>query len=83
MSIITSYGNGKPAPPRGRGDLGHCAARDCKGEIVRHSLGCGMAVGRCTRCFASYELSGGGSPLERRSRLQRFLHEFISWREEN
>ncbi len=82
MSIITSYGNGKYGSVRGRGDLTTCTARECGGEIVRHSLGCGMAVGRCTRCFASYELSVNET-RQRRSGLRRFLHEIVSWREED
>lgn len=81
MSIITSYGNGKYAPPpRGRGDLANCTAKECRGEIVRHSLGCGIAVGRCTRCFTRYDLSRLSAPQEV-SALRRFLHEIVSWRE--
>jgi hypothetical protein len=82
MSTITSYGNGKYAPSRGRGDLAACTARGCGGEIVRHSLGCGMAVGRCPRCFASYELSAAET-RQSRSGFRRFLHEIVSWREED
>jgi hypothetical protein len=84
MSIITSYGNGKAAPPRD-GSV-HCTARDCTGEVVRHSLGCGMAVGRCTRCFARYELGSfvaRNRPAARPSAISRFLHEVVTWREED
>jgi hypothetical protein len=82
MSIITSYDNGKHSPPRGSAN--RCSGPDCGGEIVRHSLGCGMAVGRCTRCFARYELTRGGEVLSSRSSgLRRFLHEIVTWREED
>ena len=83
MSIITSYNNGKYAPSRGR--TSQCASRGCNGEVVRHSLGCGMAIGRCTRCFARYELSLSEAPRQtetRRSALSRLIHEFVTWRED-
>ena len=81
MSIITSYGSGQHAPPRG--DANRCSAPGCNGEIIRHSLGCGIAVGRCMRCFARYELSRGGDASSPRSVLRRFLHEIVTWREED
>jgi hypothetical protein len=84
MSIIISPGN-SPSLRGGRTDRENgCAIHGCDGEVVRHSLGCGIAVGRCTRCFARYELSSlttmrrdEASP----SRLRRLLHEIVTWRE--
>jgi hypothetical protein len=81
MSIVTSYGNGKYSARRGL--TSPCSAPGCRGEIVRHSLGCGLAVRRCTRCFARYELSRGGETTPRESGLRRFLHEIVTWREED
>lgn len=83
MSIITSHGNGRHAPSHGYAM--HCTSGDCSGEVVRHSLGCGMAVGRCTRCFARYKLLSIETPRQaepRRSWLSRLIHEFVTWREE-
>lgn len=87
MSIIISYGNNNPTPLGGRvGRESRCTSDECGGEVVRHSLGCGMAVGRCARCFARYELS---TPTTARrdeaapSGLRRLLHEIVTWREED
>jgi hypothetical protein len=87
MSIVISHGD-NDRTPRGRrtGRESRCTSDGCGGEVVRHSLGCGIAVGRCARCFARYELS---SPTTARrdetgpSGLRRLLHEIVTWREED
>lgn len=58
-----------------------CATPTCDGKVVRHSLGCGMAVGRCSRCFARHELSRDVTRPQ--SGLRRLVHELASWREED
>lgn len=87
MSIVISHGNNDPTPRGGpAGGDSRCTSDGCGGEVVRHSLGCGIAVGRCTRCFARYELS---SPTTARgdetgpSGLRRLLHDIVTWREED
>ena len=77
MTVHINNGNG--ASRRGRRVTARCAG--CGGEVVRHSLGCGMAVGRCTRCFARYELAAERDAP--RGRWSAFLHDMISWREED
>ena len=81
MSTITSYGNSEHSTPRAGSR--RCLTAGCEGEIVRHSLGCGLAVGRCTRCFARYELAGKGELPAPPTGLRRFLHEVVSWREDD
>jgi hypothetical protein len=81
MSIVTPHGDRKaaPGPPSG---IVRCTADGCGGIVVRHSIGCGMAVRRCERCFARYEyVSPAGAP--RRPALQRLLHELASWRDDD
>jgi hypothetical protein len=56
-----------------------CVVRGCGGTVVRHSLGAGQAVDRCTRCFRRYEVTGTEPSLH--TRLRRAFDEFISWRE--
>jgi hypothetical protein len=60
-----------------------CVVPSCRGTVVRHSLGGGQSIDRCTRCFRRYQLrrapSSNGSG---RSRLRRALDEFIAWRED-
>ena len=55
MSIIYPS-NGPIATARRYGSGGRCTVRGCDGEIARHSLGCGMATRRCTRCFKRYDV---------------------------
>jgi hypothetical protein len=56
-----------------------CLVRGCGGVVVRHSLGGGVAVHRCTRCFRRYQLR---SVREReRSLLRRMFDEFVSWKD--
>ena len=47
--------------------------------VVRHSLGGGVAVDRCTRCFRRYQLRSAAA--EPRGRLRRVLDEFVSWKD--
>jgi ribonuclease PH len=59
-----------------------CTASECGGKVVRHSLGAGQSVDRCTRCFRRYQTSAAlEEAVERRSRLRRMFDEFVTWRE--
>lgn len=57
-----------------------CIVHECGGMIVRHSLGGGQAVDRCTRCFRRYRVAERieASP---RGRLRRFIDDFVGWRD--
>ena len=57
-----------------------CVVEGCTGVVVRHSLGGGQSIDRCTRCFRRYELRAGASPPAK-SRLRRMLDEFASWQD--
>ena len=57
-----------------------CVVNGCGGVVVRHSLGGGQAVHRCTRCFRRYRAMGVAA-LEPKGRLRRFLDDFVAWRE--
>lgn len=57
-----------------------CVVHDCGGMIVRHSLGGGQAVDRCTRCFRRYRVAGRAAD-EPRGRLRRFIDDFVGWRD--
>jgi hypothetical protein len=54
-----------------------CVVEGCGGSIVRRSLGSGMAVHRCTRCFRRYRVRD----VAPQSRLRRFVTDFVSWRD--
>jgi hypothetical protein len=74
--------------PRGgrSGRQSRCTSDGCRGEVLRHSLGCGIAIGRCPRCFARYELSSLTTARRDEtgpSGLRRLLHEIVTWREED
>ena len=57
-----------------------CAAEGCGGKVIRHSLGNGQAVDRCTRCFRRYEVRAS-APVATRSRLRRVVDEIVNWRD--
>jgi hypothetical protein len=57
-----------------------CVVVGCGGTVVRHSLGAGMSVDRCTRCFRRYQVRRSVDPAMK-SRLQRFVHDFKTWRD--
>ena len=57
-----------------------CAFEGCGGKVVRHSLGNGQSVDRCTRCFRRYEVRAS-SMTEPRSRLRRVVDEIVNWRD--
>jgi hypothetical protein len=57
-----------------------CTVEGCGGKVVRHSLGSGQSVDRCTRCFRRYRTREGATAAQR-SRLRRMLDEFVGWRE--
>lgn len=82
MSIIYPS-NGPVASARRYGSGGRCTVRGCDGEIARHSLGCGMATRRCTRCFHRYDLAEAFETAPRQDGLRAFLRELVSWREED
>jgi len=56
-----------------------CLVPGCGGLVVRHSLGGGVAVHRCIRCFRRYQRRDARA--DARSRLRRMLDEFVSWKE--
>ena len=58
-----------------------CVVHDCGGMIVRHSLGAGQAVDRCTRCFRRYRVTETPPDEARRGRLRRFIDDFVGWRD--
>ena len=83
MSISISGENKSLMRRGGRAGQGvRCSTAGCDGEVVRHSLGCGMAVGRCSRCFARHELSSG-EPTPPQSGLRRLINEIVNWREDD
>lgn len=57
-----------------------CSAEGCGGKVVRHSLGNGQSVDRCTRCFRRYEVRGSAIASSR-ERLRRVVDEIVNWRE--
>ena len=57
-----------------------CVVHDCGGMIVRHSLGGGQAVDRCTRCFRRYRVAERAADVQR-GRLRRFIDDFVAWRD--
>jgi hypothetical protein len=80
MSIYIAGTSFRATPPNSF-TLLTCDTDGCGGIIVRHSLGCGLSVHRCTRCFRRYE--AGSTPPAQRGSLSRVLHEFLTWREED
>lgn len=59
----------------------NCVIDGCGGTIVRHSLGAGQSIDRCTRCFRRYQLRRETEQPEK-SRLRRMLDEFVSWKDD-
>ena len=57
-----------------------CLVPGCGGAVVRHSLGGGVAVDRCTRCFRRYEARDSAA-AQPRGGLRRLLEEFVSWQD--
>jgi hypothetical protein len=58
-----------------------CVVEGCGGAVVRHSLGAGQSIERCTRCFRRYQLRvEADRPNE--SRLRRMLDDFVNWQDE-
>ena len=57
-----------------------CIVPGCGGAVVRHSLGGGVAVDRCTRCFRRYEVRASVM-AQPRGGLRRLLDEFVSWQD--
>jgi transposase-like protein len=53
--------------------------------VLRHSLGCGQAVYRCTRCFRTYDRlqTTAAEPSTFRGRMARVWSELRTWREED
>jgi len=81
MSILSSYQHRSRRRGAARPRQARCAVAGCNGEIVRHSLGCGMAIGRCVRCFTRYDIA---EPAEEEAPARRgFLHEILTWREDD
>jgi hypothetical protein len=57
-----------------------CTAEGCGGKVVRHSLGNGQSVNRCTRCFRRYEVRARSAAAPR-SRVRRMVDEIVNWRD--
>lgn len=58
-----------------------CLVPDCSGAVVRHSLGGGVAVDRCTRCFRRYQLRPV-TAVQHKGAIRRMLDEFASWQDD-
>jgi hypothetical protein len=60
-----------------------CIVDGCGGAIVRHSLGGGQSVRRCTKCFRRYQVrSAPAISASERSRLRRVFDEWVNWRDD-
>jgi hypothetical protein len=77
----------RPAPiPDGRTVLevdaqpSVCLVPGCGGAVVRHSLGGGVAIHRCTRCFRRYQLRPDAAAAPK-GRFRRMLDEFVTWQD--
>jgi hypothetical protein len=82
MSITTS--DRQDVFPRRGASAVRCTRDGCNGEVLRHSLGCGLADRRCTRCFTRYapgERRVGSSARPRG--VKAFLDDLVTWREED
>ena len=58
-----------------------CIVEGCGGAVVRHSLGGGQSIDRCTRCFRRYQLKSGPQP-HHPGAFRRFLNDFVTWRDD-
>lgn len=59
-----------------------CAVAGCGGRVVRHSLGEGQSIYRCTRCFRRYQVREDMLEADaRKGRIRRMFDEFVAWRE--
>ena len=58
-----------------------CVVPGCRGTIVRHSLGAGMSIDRCTRCFRRYEVGTAEQADAGKGRFRRLVEDFITWRD--
>ena len=61
-----------------------CVVGGCHGSVVRHSLGAGQSVDRCTRCFRRYQVREpvNSATIAEKSRLRRMFDEFVAWRDD-
>ena len=57
-----------------------CQSDGCDGYMVRHSLGCGQSVYRCSRCFRRSEAAV--TIVAEPGRFRRLIDEFVTWRED-
>jgi hypothetical protein len=78
MAVFTGSGR-RGTIDRSRRHSDVCQREGCGGLLVRHSLGCGIAVDRCVRCFRNHDAEAAPPPTP--GRLRRFIAEFVSWRE--
>jgi len=58
-----------------------CIVEGCGGAVVRHSLGGGQSIDRCTRCFRRYQLKPGVQS-HGPGAFRRFLNDFVTWRDD-
>jgi hypothetical protein len=56
-----------------------CLVPGCGGAVVRHSLGGGVAIHRCARCFRRYQLRPAAAAPK--GRLRRMFDEFVTWQD--
>ncbi|MBI5288425.1 MAG: hypothetical protein HY873_05590 [Chloroflexi bacterium] len=59
-----------------------CIAAGCGGMVVRHSLGGGQSVDRCTRCFRRYQVRATVAEGRRPGAFRRFIDDFVAWRDD-
>jgi hypothetical protein len=57
-----------------------CVVPGCGGSVVRHSLGGGVAIDRCTRCFRRYQLRAPAAAAPK-GRFRRMFDEFVTWQD--
>lgn len=81
MAIRTGFDERRAFRGLGRASA-VCTRGGCGGELVRHSLGCGIAVDRCLRCFTHYD-ARRELVVQEPGRLRRFIDEIVSWREDD
>ena len=65
--------------------VAHCVREGCGGAVVRHSLGGGQSIYRCTRCFRRYQVRPSVAVVPEQpqpGRFRRFLNDFVSWRDD-
>ena len=82
MSITTTHP--QDIVPARRALVIRCMRAGCDGEVLRHSLDCGLSDYRCIRCFTRYTPSElRADAPEGSRRLRPFLDELATRHEED